>query len=428
MRVVFFQPRTVAQKNYKNIDGSEQVWAPWFAMLLSPVAKEYGYDVELIDARTADDWEKRVGELNARDVFCVTAMTGKALIDALSASKIAKSCGAFVVWGGVHPTLFPEQTLNSELVDAVVRGFGYSGLRSCLSQIRESSFRPGDGAQVFNNDDVGAPIPSPDTGLVPSWGDYINVDSAIAGRTINFVTSEGCPCFCTFCSEPVTSRRHWLPHDLEVSVTVLDELVSKSSANGIKLHDPNFFFDVRRAKIFADLSWERFQVKWAASIHPATLASLSVDELTHFSKKGLSRVLVGVESPIPEVIKLSGKQYDPSMIPALAGKLAAAGIRGMFTYIVGWPGRPSEDCDRAIESSFAVRDIWEEHQAKIHFLEPWPGTPISRYAQRFGIDYPETIEEMANIDYYLQRFKWVDDESVNRVREANSQLSPYVQA
>ena len=29
-----------------------------------------------------------------------------------------------IVWGGVHPTLLPEQTAASELVDVVVRGEG----------------------------------------------------------------------------------------------------------------------------------------------------------------------------------------------------------------------------------------------------------------------------------------------------------------
>ena len=56
-RIVFFQPSTTAKSNYQNADGKEQCWAPWFALTLSPIARTWGIEVELIDARTQENWK-----------------------------------------------------------------------------------------------------------------------------------------------------------------------------------------------------------------------------------------------------------------------------------------------------------------------------------------------------------------------------------
>lgn len=440
-RVVFFQPRTHASDNYRTTAGGEQRWAPWAALALSPLARELGFDVNLIDARVdTEDWMYQTESLTSNDLLAVSVMTGHAIRDAIRASVIAQQNGTKVVWGGPHVSLFPIETIEQAPVDAVIPGFGYAPFAHILSVASENEWpSANDGGVVFKaalnyqtRQTVSTALPHihpPYLGLVNDWAPYLNQDVAIATRTINYFTSEGCPRKCTFCSEPRTSSGMWLTRDLYQTISVAQELRERSNANGLKLHDPNFFHDINRALQFSNQFFNVVGIPWAASIHPSDLMLIPESSLCDLFNHGLVRLLIGLESPDAQILKLAGKQYDPKKIPELARKLARAKIRGMFTFIVGWPDSDPDHYGRTINCAMGIRDIWPEHQAKIHFLEPWPGTPIFELIKRRGFLFPNKIYEWANIDYYQAQYTMIHDQTkLSEIRDANRRLSPYVTA
>ncbi len=80
-----------------------------------------GYDVRISDMRLHDYRSLTLGD----PVFVgLTCMSGPQIRYGLEfARKVrAESPRTTIVWGGVHPTLLPEQTAASALVDVVVRG------------------------------------------------------------------------------------------------------------------------------------------------------------------------------------------------------------------------------------------------------------------------------------------------------------------
>lgn len=439
-RVLFFQPRTFASDNYQTADGGEQRWAPWAAMALAPLVRKAGLDIDLVDARVEVDWARKVGALTANDLLAVSVMTGHAIRDAIQASEVARQHGAKIVWGGPHVSLFPRETIDQAPVDAGIPGFGYAPFAHLLSVVSKNEWPLASEGGVLIKAPLSRQIsqtvstvlphlPLPYLELVKDWSPYLNQDVAIATRTINFVTSEGCPRKCTFCSEPRTSGGVWLARDLSQTVSVAKDLCDRSDANGLKLHDPNFFHDINRALQFAHQFFNEVGIPWAASIHPGDLMLLTEDSLCDLFKHGLVRLLIGLESPDARILKLAGKQYDPKGIPELARRLARAKIRGMFTFIVGWPDVDPDHYGRTIECALGIREIWTEHQAKIHFLEPWPGTPIFKLLKRRGFLFPLTISEWANIDYYQAQYAMIHDQrKLDEVRDANRRLSPYVNA
>lgn len=438
-RVIFFQPRTYAGRNYMNSFGAEQTWTPWFALTLASIAEQNGLLVELVDARVTPDWDEKLETLSDRDVLAASVMTGNAIRDAVMASNAARERGARVVWGGPHVSLFPAETLKEAPVDAVVSGFGYRPFAKLLAQIQSTGW-PADRIMTANCGESLISINKPlrersDTfdsvslDLISDWSPYLNSDIAIADRTANLITSEGCSRKCTYCSEPATSGGEWLTAGVDLLVDVARDIHVRSGANGFKLHDPNFFDDTERATAFALAFDARLNLPWAATMHPADLLNLSDREVRVFSDLGLSRVLVGLESPDPKVVKLAGKQYDPAQIPNLAKKLADAGVKGMFSFIVGWPGAEPDHYEQTIDCAKGLLDIWSEHQAKIHFLEPWPGTPLFRLLVRQGFEVPTSLQEWAEIDYYQARYANLHDPSkVDLIRKSNRELSPYVDA
>lgn len=446
-RIVFFQPRTKAGKNYQNSIGKEQIWTPWFALILSPASRLYGLEPYLIDARVGEGiWEKQVAALSSKDILAVTTMTGYAILDAIKASNIAKTRGAYIVWGGPHVTLFPYETLSQSPADAVIPGFGFLPFLDFMSIIiSPNKFTPSfykgiifknpplpitENEIVPNLDyDTSSELPEYDLDLISDWSPYLNSDIAIANRTVNLITSEGCPRSCTFCSEPTTSKRTWYTRSVTQSVKTAIKLIQRTNANGLKLHDPNFFHSVRRSLDFAHSLTKIIPVPWAATMYPEDLIKMSDGILKEFKKLGLSRVLIGLESPLKSIVKLAGKQYDPDMIPVIAKRLANVGIRGMFTFIVGWPQADFSHYEMTLQCAYEIKRIWIEHQSKIHFLEPWPGTPIYHLLRKNGFNFPNTLDEWAKIDYYQAQFMEIHNVSiVEDIRNANIELSPYVDA
>lgn len=412
--------------------------------MLAPLAHYAGLAASLIDARVDSSWVERISALSPTDLLAVSVMTGHAIRDAVKASEIAHVKGAKVVWGGPHVTLFPSETLVQAPVDAVIPGFGYVPFACLLREAASNQWPEKSDSGVLVRVNSGytphlcssrlSPpsadlLPPPYLDLVSNWETYLNPDIAIATRTVSIITSEGCTRKCTFCSEPRTSGSNWLARDINQVVVTARELCERSGANGIKIHDPNFFHDMRRALRFSHIFSKEIGIPWAASIHPADLAITPDQILQQLNREGLVRLLVGLESPDPKIIRLAGKQYDPAIIPELAKKLARNRIRGMFTFIVGWPDTTPEHYELTIKCAFDICSIWEEHQAKIHFLEPWPGTPIFNLLVRRGFRFPKNIAEWADIDYYQAQFAMIHDLAwIDAVRDANRKLSPYVNA
>lgn len=439
MRLVYVQPRTEAGRNYRSGDGSEQVWTPWWALLLHREAGSV--PGTLIDARTDPSWISRLQIEVAKDsatIVAVSAMTGHSLRDAMTASQIAKEAGARVCWGGPHPTLFPDAVSELPYVDHVIQGFGAHAFGRYLSTLQDAGTSPpvidgrgtlsGVPVTLSRKPTVEVPF-DPSLALVTDWDPYVNVDHAIGDRVVNLITSEGCLRRCTYCSEPATSKNSWLVYDVNDCVGVAEAVVGSTRASGVKLHDPNFLQDVPRGLRFAREFSRHIGRPWAATIHPADLLELAEPDLVALSSAGLRRVLVGLESADQAIVNKAGKRFDVTRIPEIARKLSRRDVAGMFTFICGWPGADPGHYQRTVDAAYGIREIDARHQAKIHFLEPWPGTPIHREMQR-SLSMPElTIEEWADVDYYFAHHDGLHDRSWEaRIRAANEELSPYVQA
>jgi anaerobic magnesium-protoporphyrin IX monomethyl ester cyclase len=94
----------------------------------------------IVDGRLEDDPISAVLERIDRAVAVgITALTGAPIIDAIAVSRAVKKqrpdCP--VIWGGWHPSLFPEQILDEEdCVDFVVRGQGEPVARDLVAMLQ----------------------------------------------------------------------------------------------------------------------------------------------------------------------------------------------------------------------------------------------------------------------------------------------------
>ena len=89
---------------------------------------EAGYQLQLIDQRIDKNWRNSIHDVFAQNnvkYFVVSTMTGAQLCGAIESSKLAKELNpdVIIIWGGVHPSLLPHQTLGEHYIDYVHAGY-----------------------------------------------------------------------------------------------------------------------------------------------------------------------------------------------------------------------------------------------------------------------------------------------------------------
>ncbi|MCK5922825.1 MAG: cobalamin-dependent protein, partial [Methylococcales bacterium] len=169
------------------------------------------YEVVIVDGRI-DPPEKLHHEL--QDALClgVTVLTGAPLHDALAVTRTARAKFPElpIVWGGWHPSLFPEMCAAEPGVTAVVTGQGeetFAEIIECLlageslKNVLGCGYKDGNGRVVLNFPRVMRNInhfPQQDYSLIPVE-QYFKLKGQ---RQLDYISSQGCRFRCNFCADP----------------------------------------------------------------------------------------------------------------------------------------------------------------------------------------------------------------------------------
>ena len=106
--------------------GKYKAYGPQVPLPLLYIAsslKQEGFSVRILDMRLEDYHHVHVGNPVFVGISCMSGLQIKYALEFAQFMRIQNpSCP--IVWGGVHPTLLPEQTASNDFVDIVVRGEG----------------------------------------------------------------------------------------------------------------------------------------------------------------------------------------------------------------------------------------------------------------------------------------------------------------
>lgn len=434
-KVVLYYPKTDHEKNYM------YYWIP-YSLLTIASGCIGNYDVQCLDANADDDLifcNNLTRELENTLCVGISCMTGHQIKNGIEfAKKIRKTNSTIpIIWGGPHPTLFPEQTLKSEFVDYVIQGQGEVRLPLLLDAINKGKSKP------YNIEGVGEKYKGQllvkkghcvyDKSTFPDFpwhlinlNKYIKCDKDINFRTLNYLTSQGCPFHCGFCSEVALYGGHWTSFNTDRVIKDINYLVTKYSINGIKFYDANFFGRKSHALDIAE-QLIPLNIRWAASGHPTTLSTLTNEEWHLLKKSGCNRLLIGLESGSQPVLDSIHKGFIKEKALPLSKKLAEFDIIGSFTFIVGFPDKVDDkEVEKTLELAQQIRCISKKHECKIHFYAPYPGTPLWNKALERGFVEPENLEEWSEFDYYTIETPWMPQALERDINLFNKENCPYV--
>ena len=368
-------PARVHLINPSNLSFGVAVITPrWLYVLAAATGTKWG-DPHLVD-ETLEPMD--FSEIHKGDVVGIGIHTG----NALKGYEIGRKCreiGAWVVYGGIHATLFPDEVYEQGAAHAVVRGDG----DVIWSKAVEDCFA-GQPQRLYEGGRIAG-----DQFIQARW------DLLPEGRYMwaSVQTVRGCPKHCSFCSVWRTDGQE--PRQREVD-RVVSEVVElrRLGFRFIALADDNFypvsFEDLAMAKRRADktrlheleaLRAERFALMAQLEQLPNDItfftqitmeAAEDTDFLDAMKRAHIRGALVGVEAVTKAGLKDVYKGfnlYGDELIARLR-TFKRHGIHVLGSFIFGLPS----DAKDTFDATVALAEQADLTFAQFVLLTPFPGT------------------------------------------------------
>jgi radical SAM superfamily enzyme YgiQ (UPF0313 family) len=357
-----------------NSFGTAVITPRWLFVLAAATPRVAG-DPILVD----ESLEQIVPEsIHPGDIVGISVHTGNAL-RGYAVGRMARARGAWVVYGGIHATLFPDEAMERGEAHAVVKGDGDIAwgkvVTDCLAGKPCGIYEGGriEGGQF----------------LAARW-DLMRPEKYMWASV---QTIRGCPKHCSFCSVWRTDGQQPRQRSHQ---KVIDEIVNlrQIGFRFIALADDNFYpvtlTDLRLARQQNNLAkleeltairQERFQLMEELAKLPKDMvfftqitmeAGEDGEYLDAMRKANIKGALVGVEAVTPEGLKAVFKDWNCSG-DALAKQLQtfkAHGVHVLGSFIFGLPTDKPATFDATVEMALRAGVTF----AQFVMMTPFPGT------------------------------------------------------
>ena len=391
-------------------------------LLIGTLLKSRGFSVKVIDGTVRSDYGKRTLETIDKDTVMIgfSVMTSQVHL-ALTLSKLIKTKypNIPIIWGGIHPILFPEQTVKNPNIDIVVIGEGsktvfdlidYLNGKISLEQIRGIGFKDVSGEAIITKqsepDDIST-LPHFDYDILDDIEVYLNAKSVYQReittnnneklRVMPILTGLGCCYQCQFCINVILKRRY----RYRSAQSIIDEikrLQKKHDVNTFIFYDEDFLINKKRLLEVLDLI-ERENLKfywriWARANYFRE-NYLNKDLILRMEKNGLRSIVMGAESGSQKVLDLIKKGIKVENILYSAKMLQGTMITPRYSFIVGLEGEEKDDTYKTYK---LCANLMKTNQ-KVDIAGPfifryYPGSPIfDRIIKNYNIKMPQKIED-----------------------------------
>jgi anaerobic magnesium-protoporphyrin IX monomethyl ester cyclase len=388
---------------------------------------EAGLTVEIIDQRVEPDWQGGLRRSLARGAAFVgfSCMTGGQIHYALQAAALVGEVAPDVprVWGGVHPTLFPAQTLADPRVDLVVVGEGdHAGrdLALALREGREPTEVPGvfrlEGEELLGHPRQGYhdldTLPDVPYQLLGDVERYIDqgLVGGPGGRELVSFTSRGCPFRCGFCYVPAVHNRRWRGLSPELVIERFQHAVERFGVTAFGLQDDYFFANPGRARrICEGILDAGLQIRWLASCRVDMIGRhLDREFLQLIRESGCHVLTLGIESGSERVLRYIRKDFTLQQILEVNRLLAEVGITPKYYFMAGFPTETEEEMYETLQLMQRLR--LEGGRVRIppwRGYTPYPGSCLFDESVRHGFSPPTTLSGWGEYEFGQVRMPWV---------------------
>jgi len=404
-------------------------------MVAAPLVK-LGYVIKIIDQRVEKKWKEiLLEEINKNPlIFGISALTGKQILNGLDASKLVKeNSNVPIVWGGVHASLLPYQTLENKYVDYVIIGEGeetflelinHLKTNSPLKEIKGLGYKQDNKIFINSCRDV--------VDLNTLWEipyhlidteDYIGKKSFATGkpaRNIAFYTSRGCPHRCGFCYNKEFNKQKWRGKSAEKVVEEMSKLVKDYRVNSFEIEDDEFFVDRERVKKICELIIDKgLDIEIFTTCRVNYVVNMDDNYLNLLYRAGFKALAFGVESGSERILELIHKDITINQVFDTIIKFKKAGINSKYYFMAGFPTETTEDLFKTTDLIQKMKQL--DPQIRVpgwRIFTPYPGTDLYNLAVKQGWIPPKTLEEWATYNFNTVNTPWVKHKEEKIIKNA----------
>jgi anaerobic magnesium-protoporphyrin IX monomethyl ester cyclase len=356
-------------------------------MTIASLLESYGHHSEVVDAdyrAVADKLQKgdfKIVAFSTMSLYCQSYLRLN--------RKLKETFPIFSVFGGPHPTYFPEM-VHQEGVDGVCIGEGEFAMLDLVENL--SAGKPitdipnwwvkKDGR--IHKNAVRPLIEDLDELPFPNHEIFRSVDPKGTWRTV-VMTSRGCPYSCTYCFNNAYKKLYagcgkiLRRRSVDDVIHEMETIKRHSCYKYIHIIDDLFTLSSRWLKEFADAYGKRIRLPFSCF---ARVEHITPEVVNDLKRAGCGRIIVGVETGDERIRReIFKRNMSDEEIISAARMIKKMGIKLMTTNILGIPGASLDSDIKTFELNARLKPDY----AGVNLLQPYPGTEIYEYARRMGL-------------------------------------------
>lgn len=354
---------------------------------------------------SSDECVSRVKE---SDLIGISVVDNNAEISKRLAQKIKEvNPNAIIVFGGIHPSLYPDEVLSNKDVDIVVIGEGEHTLREIVSNVplekvsgivfrKDGKLVKTEPRPLERNLDI---FHFPARYLIPmeKYHPFLYLKNPVH----SLISSRGCPFTCIYCCRDISGQTYRV-RSVEKVIEEIKYLVSGRAwrSREIDFQDPLFGLNEKWLRAFCNaMIREKIDVVWSA----LTRVNVVNEDLLRLMKRaGCWMLYYGIEAGTQHLLDNIKKRTTLDMVKKSVELTSRVGIKTWGSFMFALPGETPESASETLRFAKSLPLDF----ASFHLTTPFKGTELEKEHWKWGRMNSDLLEDFTQLNPVFIPFGW----------------------
>lgn len=401
LKIHLIMPPITLEQRYGKLKDMGTLYPSLGMAAVAAIAELKGCTVKVTDGEalssSLEDLRKEINAFTPDFVGMPTFATNIDMCHTIARMVKEINPRAKVMLGGAHTSLFVQQALSPPEVDFGIQSeaeivfdefLDALDVKNDFTQVRGLAYKDAHGKVHVNPKQKLYPdlnmFPMPARHLFP-MEKYHSSANLRGKRTLNMMTSRGCPYRCAYCSSPQIFGQSFRYLSTENVMKELRQLIHDYGADSVQFYDETFTVNRQRVIELCDaMIEEKMTMGWSCF----TRANLVDRELLQKMKDaGCYLIFFGLESGVQRLIDLIQKDITLEQSRNAIRLCKEVGIQSWCSFILGLPSETEVESRQTINFALEL----DPEYVQFPIFMPWPGTAIYDIAKKHGVIINENL-------------------------------------
>ncbi len=285
-----------------------------------------------------------------------------------------------VITGGIHPTLMPNEVIETRFFDAVIVGDGMGIWKDIL-----------DNYSTLNKQIIYGKHHNDKSVYTNFFYSNNQIERMKMTETATVITTIGCPYECIFCH---SGNQDFFPFPIENVAKYVIELYSKYNVRNFHFLDDLFAYNIKRIrKFYSILKQHNSNILFSSQV--SCRADRFDEEIAkEFIKIGVETVNFGIETASPRLLNFLNKKQPPQQGYNALQICHDFGLNCVVNLMFGIPTQNKDDYECTLDFIKKTKP----DSVNCFIYAPYPGTKLYDYC--FDNGYLPELFERSKFDWF----------------------------